>query len=318
MSLTPFLTPTMLLQSGLGVDWGSYPDSEASPEEQLAAQMAVCWDVTSTMAMEAGQGLRASVTAEQDFGPDRTITILRNGWARMQLRRWPVLQIIGGQWSGAIAPQQWNAIPTTSLLPEIPLLASYGTIVGDSSADGPNAILVAPGIVTWWGGRLGTILQITYLNGWPVCGIDTACVAGATSVHVDDITGWWNGTTGARGVIQDPPWREDVTVTGAPTPDTVGANSGPGTLPVTALQFPHTPIIGKPNVIDQTVLLTTMPSSLLRGGYYFAAHYGLLRGAQAAVMQTTHGQVVSSGVKAAADWYSQGQEVLRHYARAAI
>jgi hypothetical protein len=268
------------------------------------------------MAMEASQELRAMVTVEQDFGPDRTITIFPNGFARYQLQRWPVLSIVGAQWSGAMLPPSWQTIAPTYLMTQTSYLAPYGSIVGDGAGQGPNAVLVAPGFVSWWGGRKGTLLQVTYLNGWPVCGIDQSSAAGATSIHVDDITGWWNGTAGARGTIYDPPWREDVTVTGAPIPDSAGATSGPGTLPVTALQFSHTVITGQTTVPNQTVLLTTMPRALLQAGLFFAAYYGLLRGGgQAAVVQTARGLVAGGGTKAAGDWYEAGRRVIGHYAR---
>ncbi len=269
------------------------------------------------MAMEASQELRATITPEQDYGPDRTITVLPNDFGRFQLSRWPVLQIVSGRWSGAMLPPSWQAIATTAMTTETSYLAPYGSIVGDGAAQGPNAVLIAPGIVSWWGGRKGTLVQVTYLNGWPTCGIDQSAVAGATTIHVDDITGWWNGTAGARGTIYDPPWREDVTVTGAPTPDIAGASSGPGTLPVSALQFPHAPTEASTTTPNLTVLLTTMPRSLLQAGLFFAAYYGLLRGSQAAVMQTAGGQKLS-GSSSVDAWYERGQKIMAHYARVAF
>lgn len=313
--MTPFITPTMLLSSGMGLDWKSYPDADASAEEVLAAQTDVCWAATSAMAMEANQELRATVNTEVEFGPDRTISIRSNGWARMQLSRWPVLQILSASVSGALGPPQWTAIPLTSLITEHSALPPYGSIVPDGAGQGPNSILIAPGFVSWWGGRNGTMLQMEYLNGWPIAGIDQAVVAGATSCHVDDITGWWNGTAGAMGVIYDPPWREAITILGA-TPDIAGAVAGPGRLTTTPFQFAHTPVVGQTTVPDQTVLLSTMPRSLIQAGLYFGTHYGLIRGAQAAVIATPGGQVVVSGTKVAQDWYEKGKDIMVKYARA--
>jgi hypothetical protein len=259
--------------------------------------------------------LRASIDMEDEFGPDFTITILPNGWARF---RFPanILQIISARYSyaGSSNPPSWTDIPLDALTTEHNIVSPTGTIV-PAAATGPNAILIAPGYVTWAAGRKGYRVQATTLCGYPVAGIDQTALAGATSIHVDDITGWWNGTAGARGTIFDPPYRESATVSGV-TPDVPGATSGPGTLSLTAgLRFTHTPIVGNPVVADQKILFSTMPQALMQAGYYLATHFGLIRGATASIMQSARGQVVTTGMEGAQSWYDRAEKVIERYAR---
>lgn len=310
--LTTYVTPAMLLASNFGISWSTFPKQGASASDQLSAQLDICSTVTSEMDTLANQTLRATVDVEQEFGPDQQITILRNGWARFRLSHWPILQLVGAQVSPAGSnPFSYTTIPATALITEHNTLPEAGTTVPAGAGPGPTAALIAPGYVSWANGRKGYFVQVTSVNGFPLAGIDAPVVAGATSIHVDDITGW----VGARGTVFDPPWRESITVT-AVTPDVAGAIAGPGTMTLSSpLQFGHTPAVGGATEPDQRILVSTMPQALIQAGYYLATHYGLIRGATASVMQTARATVVTSGVKSAMDWYDRGSEIIGRYGR---
>jgi len=310
----------MLLATGIGIDWSSFPTEGASVPDQVSAQQEICATVTSTLDSMANQTLRATVDVEQEFGPDFIITILPNGWARFRLSHWPILQLVSAQYcvSGGAAPVTWTPIPANALMMEHSGLPVTGTIVPSGPGPNPTAALIGPGYINWYNGRKGWLLQVTSINGFPVAGIDEATIVGATSVHVDDIGGWWNGTAGARGIIFDPPWRESATCAGS-TPDVTGAINGPGTLTLAnPLQFPHRPSVGLDNTPSQKILLSAMPHGIIQAGYYLATHYGLIRGATAAVMQSSRGQVITSGMRGAMDWYGLAEKAMEPYARAVI
>jgi hypothetical protein len=316
IGLTPYLTPQMLLSSNYGISWGTFPRVGATPAEQVSAQLDICHTVTAEMDTLASLTLRATVDPEMEFGPDFIITILPNGWARFRLSNWPILQVVSAQVSPASStPPTWTSIPSTSLTTEHAGLSLTGSIVPSGAGPGPTAVLIAPNYVDWQNGRKGYLVQVTTINGFPVAGMDATVHAGDHSIHVDDITGWWNGTSGARGTIYDPPYREPVVVGGA-TPDTAGAISGPGTLTLTSpLQFSHTPSVGGLYQADQRILLSAMPSALLQAGFYLATYYGLIRGATGAVVQAARGQAAPSGVKAAGTWREAAIAILERYAR---
>ena len=311
VGLSPYITPAMLLSSNYGVSWSTFPRPGASAAEQVSSQLDYCWTVTADMDTLASMALRATVDTETEFGPDWIITILPNGWARFRLSNWPILQIVSAQVSSSSAtPPAWTTIPTTSLMTEHAGLPLTGSTVPTGAGPGPTAALIAPGYVGG-NGRKGDLVSVTSINGFPVAGIDTVAHAGDRSLHVDDITGW----IGARGTIYDPPYREPVSVSAA-TPDTTGEISGPGTLTLTTgLQFTHTPAVGVSGTPDQRILLSAMPAALIQAGYYFATHYGLMRGSTAAVMQSARGQAAPSQTKAVNDWWEKGAAVVARYSR---
>jgi hypothetical protein len=99
-------------------------------------------------------------------------------------------------------------------------------------------------------------------------------------------------------------------------PDITGEITGSGTLSLAnPRQFSHTPNVGGSAQADQRILLSAMPAALIQAGYYFGNHYGLLRGATAAVMQSARGTAAPSSLKAANDWYAMGVEQVSRFAR---
>ena len=317
--ITPYVTPAMLLSTNVGISWTTFPKQGASGPDQIAAQLDICNMVTSEMDTIANQTLRATLDVEQEFGPDFIITILPNGWARFRLSHWPILQLVSAQCSPSGAyPPVWTTIPQTALITEHSGLPEVGTVVPSGPGPGPTAALIAPGYVSRNNGRKGYLVQVTSVNGFPSAGINATAAAGATSIHVDDVTGWWDPyqNLGARGRIYDPPLVESVQVTGM-TPDVAGTTSGPGTLTLpVGLQFTHAPKIGLVNEADQTILITTMPRALIQSGYFLATYFGLMRGSTAAVMQVVKGTSQSlGGAKAGADWYAKAEAAIARYAR---
>lgn len=312
--LTDYLTPAVLKATNVGVQWDTFPTDKASEGDKLAALQDICATVTSEMDTVANQTLRAIVDTEDEFGPDYTITVDNSsGWARFRFPSLtPILSIVSGRCSPAATngTPTWTDIPTTAMATEHALVTPQGTTV-PTTATGPVAVLIAPGYINWYSGRKGYRVQITAICGYPVAGIDQAASAGATSVHVDDVTGW----LGVRGTIFDPPGREQITVS-AVTPDVAGAISGPGTLTLaTALKYDHSPQIGNPDLPDQPILLSAMPQALRQAGLYFAVHYGLIRGSTAAIMQSSRGQVLSQGIQSAQDWHALGIKEIGRWAR---
>lgn len=263
----------------------------------------------------ATMSLRAFVDTESDFGPDLVVQVLQNGWVRYRFPTSPILQIVSAAYAYASdVTATWNEIPADQCTTEHAAIVPTGSIV-PSTPTGPTSILLPPGYIDWRAGRNGYRLRVSAICGFPVAGIDEAAAVGATSIHVDDITGWWNGVAGARGTIYDAPAREGIAVTGS-TPDVTGAVSGPGTLALaTGLQFAHTPVVGQGNVADQNVLLSAMPSALRQAAAYLATHYGLIRGATASVMQTARGQVVTTGMAGAQDWYDRAEKSIARWGR---
>ena len=276
--------------------------------------MNICWRATAALEEITNMVMRATIDTEEAFGPDFQLTVQHNGYARMYVSRWPVLSIVSAKYATSSAlPPQWTAIAANQCRAEHPSLGLNGTVAPDSAGAGPGAILVAPGYIDWYNGRGGYLLQLTYLNGWPHAGIDQVAAVGATSVHVDDITGW----TGVRGTILDGGNREVVTCT-AVTPDTSGDTSGPGTLTITpALKFTHTPSAADATTsAGQTILISSLPESIQLAAIYLAAEQALVRGATAITVQAARGAIQSGGgTRGPEAWHQLAEELLVGYRR---
>ena len=152
------------------------------------------------------QILRATVDTELLHGPDYRVTVGPAGggsyptpyWgnsgalnARIILSRWPVLQVTNVQTCpNSVWPRTWTALPAGYYEPEVPTLGVYGCVAPGGSADGGQAILVGGGYINRCYGRNGWAILVTYLNGWPHTSLTSAVAAGATSLPVNDCTGW--------------------------------------------------------------------------------------------------------------------------------
>jgi hypothetical protein len=210
--------------------------------------------------------LRATIDTEIVRGPDDIrFTMDASGVSRIILSRPPVVAVISGQVSAtAQFPSLWTAITADKFKVEDQLLGVYGTTAPGAAAGGGQAVLLAPGQVGRALGRRGVEVQVTYLNGWPHAMLTADAAVGATTITVDDVTGW----TGAVGVVKDAVGQEAVSCT-ATSPSGASA-SGPGTLtlasPLLNAHKAGTLVSSLPGTIEQAAILFSVSQALVRGG----------------------------------------------------
>ena len=286
--------------------------------------MAEIWNMaaraTSRTDNYVNQTLRATVDVELLHGPDFRVTVgpasgggmLTPYWgtsvpqnARLILSRWPVLQVTSVKvCPNNVWPRTWTTVTTGYYEPEVPPIGLYGSVAPGGSAEGGQAILVGGGFIDWTYGRNGYAIEVTYTNGYPHCSITTAASAGATSLVVDDCTGWaianYYGTfTGATGRVVDSGQQEAIHVTAA------SATAGPGTLTLSsALNYPH----------QAGVIVTTLPAAVDQACIYFATAEALTRGATSTTIHAVGGAAQSSD-KGAEDLIAEGELLLHAFKR---
>ncbi len=282
------------------------PRPNSSAEEQYAEQLTLCRMATGMVDRTANQVLRATIDTEVERGPDYRITVGSGitGEARMQISRWPVVQIVSAQVATAGTQTaggpylSWTAVPADMIRPEHPAMSLNGTAAPSAAGAGPAALLIAPGYIDWSNGRNGYYFSVTYINGWPHTSLTAACVAGATTLSVDDVTGW----TGVRGTIYDGAYTEDVTVSATTPASTVG---GPGTVTIGATAYPHV----------SGAMFSSMPEDIQLATIYFATSMALTRGATATVVPTQRGAAQTSGGRTSREWWDLARETLMAYGR---
>lgn len=245
------------------------------------------------------QVMRATVDVELLHGPDYRVTVgpASGGmvptpyWAgsmatnaRIILSRWPVLEVMSVQVSPNAFPRNWVSVTSGYYEPENPPIGIYGTIAPSDAAEGSQAIIVGGGFIDQQLGRNGYAIKVTYINGYPHTSLTAAVSAGATSLPVQDTTGWaitnYFGTyTGATGIIKDGGNQETVQVSASST------TSGPGNLTVPAITYPH----------PAGTIVTTMPSSIEQACILFAAGEALTRGATTTSIHDVGGHAQGTG-----------------------
>jgi hypothetical protein len=201
-------------------------------------------------------------------------------------------------------PRQWTVLPTGSYDVERPVVGLYGTNAASGAGEGGQSVLLAPGHVTWGPGRWGTRIQISYINGWPHTSLTTAAAIGASTLAVDDCTGWAitseTGTAGATGTVYDSGQQEVIQVTSA------SVTSGPGNLTLAApATFAHA----------AGTLVSALPESIMWAVMMFAASMALTRGATTTTVQTVPGAAAAGGGKGAMDLVSAGENLLKPFRR---
>jgi hypothetical protein len=285
------------------VDWSTIgdPTGDPTPAQNAAAIWDICGRTTARVDGYINQTLRATADTELIHGPDYRVTVgpaSGGAWptafwgnsgatnARIILSRWPVLQVTAvkvcpnGLW-----PRSWTSVPAGYFEPESPPLGVYGSVAPSGSAEGGQAILVGGGYINRCSGRNSWAIEVSYLNGYPHCSLTAAAAAGATTIQVDDCTGWaitnYYGTyTGATGRMVDSGQQEAVHVA------TATATAGPGTLTLASpLNYPH----------QAGVLVTTMTASIEQACIYFGAAEALTRGATTTTIHAVGGGAQSSG-----------------------
>ena len=260
----------------------------------------MCGRATSRVDGYCNQILRATVDTELLQGPDyRVIVGPGSGgsyptpyWgnsgalnAEIILQRWPILQVTNvatcpnSQW-----PRQWTQLPAGYAEPKVPPLGVYGSVAPGGSADGSQRIIVGGGYINWQYGRNGWAILVSYLNGWPHTSLTSAVAAGATSLPVNDCTGWaienYFGTfTGATGKVVDSGQQEAIHVTAT------SVTAGPGNLTVPALNYPH----------PAGTIVTTLPASIEQACILFCVAEALTRGATTTTIHDIGGHAQSTG-----------------------
>lgn len=285
--LAPYVTPQIITQAPLGISWNTIPfGSGVTPEQKIAEQQNICDRATSWADGYCNQMLRASLDTEFITGPDYYATVqpaTQN--IRIIMSRWPVLTITSVQVSPNIFPRSWTALPANYWTPENPVIGAYGSTAAGGSGQGGQAIIISGQAGGgWFLGRNGYVFQVQYVNGWPHTQLTAAATAGATTISVDDCTGWGitdasGATTGARGILYDNQ-QEAVHVSSA------SATAGPGTLTLSsALRYNH----------DQNVLYSAMPGTIQWACCLMSASIALTRGATATAVHTTSGGSAGAG-----------------------
>jgi hypothetical protein len=195
-------------------------------------------------------------------------------------------------------------LPAGFFEPAVPPLGLLNTITPDSSPEGGQAVTVGGGYIDWCYGRNGYAIEVTYVNGFPHCSLTSSVVAGATSLPVNDCTGWgiasYYGTyTGAAGVVTDSGQQEAVQVTAT------SAVSGPGNLTLASgVAYPH----------QAGTIVTTMPASVQQACIYFCTAEALTRGATSTTIHAVGGSAQSSD-KGAEDLIAEGELLLHAFRR---
>lgn len=280
--LSPYVTPDVLIAAPTGISWSTIPPgSGITPAMRLAEQSNLCMRATAEADSYCNQVLRATLDTEVFRGPNFRVTVengSRNG--RIIVQRGPVLGVVSMQVAAAnVFPHQWITVPAGFYEPEYPPIGVYGSTAPSGGGEGGQAIIVSPGYINWCNGRSGTLIQVQYYNGWPHCGLTATAAAGATTISVDDCTGWaitapFSGLTGAVGTVYDSGAQEVVKVTAS------SVTAGPGTLTLSSpLQYNH----------DLGTIVSTLPQSVMWGVILFASSMALTRGATSTTVQAIPG-----------------------------
>lgn len=298
----------MIRDAPTGMPWSIIPFPKASSAQQAAEQANIAWRATNRVDAWCNQPLRATLNTETLQGPDYRVTVDASGVARAMTSRWPVTAVLAGQVSPrATIPRQWQAIPVSSMDLESPPMGTYGTTVEGASGAGDQAILIAPGYVSWFAGRNGYTVQLAYLNGWPHSGLLEAAVAGDQVLQVDDVTSF----AGASAFLYDGGNTETINVVSvaAAAPQTLWNSAvvatGPGTLTLAApLTANH--VVG--------IVCSALPQDITQASILFSAAQVLDAGVTSITIQTVSGakQVGASGRD---ELIKEAQDILRPYRR---
>jgi hypothetical protein len=288
--LAPYVTPAIVQQAPTGISWNTIPPgTQTTPQQKTAELFNICQRATAICDGYVNQILRCTTATEFLQGPDYYCTYQQStGNMRLIMSEWPIIEILSVQVSPNTFPNSWTSLPSGYWRPETPVVNVYGSSAPTGSAQGGQSIIISSQAGGgWWLGRNGYIFQVEYLSGWPHTQLTSAVTAGATTIDVDDCTGWYitnpaGVLQGARGGIFDPGGAEEAAmITGS------SASSGPGTLTLSApLLYDH----------PQYTMVSTMPQTIQWGCVLAATSIALTRGATAtAVHSIPGGQVAMAG-----------------------
>ena len=206
------------------------------------------------------------------------------------MRRWPLTQILAIQTAlNRVFPRSWSTVPATQYEIEFPLVNAATDTAATDGPDGGSSILLAPGVIDGRYGRNGWRLLVSYVNGWPHTSLTSAAALGASTLAVDDVTGF----TGASAFVYDGANTEQVAVTAVSAlsplalPNGVGmAQAGPGTLTLASpLSYGH----------GTGAVASALPANVLWASVLAAATQALESGIDAIAIQSVPGTETTGG-----------------------
>lgn len=289
---TSYITPAMLLNAPTGVAWSLIPEPKSGgTAAQWAEVTNICWRATSIVDTYCNQVLRATVDNEVLTGPGSARFGVQPGTGNslLVMRRWPVINVLAVQLARNTFPRVWSTVPAGQYEPQRPLINQFTDSASATMPDGGSGIVLARGWVDRCYGRNGYQAWVSYANGWPHTSLTAAASAGATTVQVDDVTGW----PGAAGFVYDGAETESMAglsvAASSPLqlPNGVGtAQAGPGTLTLAApLTYPH----------PAGTVVSALPANVLWATVLAAAAQALESGITSVTIQNVSGSSASSG-----------------------
>lgn len=308
---TPYVTPDLVQSAPTGVSWSIIPDPDSDEAATNAELVNICWRATSRLDTVAQQVLRATADTEYLNGPGmpRCNVDPDTGNGVLNMRRWPITEVLAIQVSPARSfPRVWTPADAGQWDIRHPLIWS-GDSASATAPDGGWTIDVAPGVIGDRCTRRGrNRVQVCYINGWPHTSLTETAAANATTLHVDDVTGW----TGASGFGYDGAGTESLAVESVSAtapfalPNDAGtAQAGPGTITLTApLAYEH----------QQGTLISAFPAVLIEAAIYAACLQALESGIDAIAVQSMSGERVSSD-QASKDIATEMELILEFFKR---
>jgi hypothetical protein len=319
---TPYINSDIVINAPTGVGWQSIPAPNSPLPAQAAAATAICWRATSMVDTFCNQVLRATVANEQLTGPGAPRFGFMAGADQFMLtmRQWPISEILAIQYAHNRPPLLWDTVAPTAYLVNHPLVGAFTDTASATAPDGGWSIQLDPCEVGTsagvFGGRAGRgrwrrnglRLWVSYTNGWPHTSLTAPAAAAATTVSVDDVTGW----VGASGFCYDGSATEQTSVSTVAAnvplglPNGVGtAQTGPGTLTLSSpLAFAH----------EAGTLVSALPASVMQATILIATSQVLDSGIESITAQTLSGST-SLGGKGVSDLIGQIKDLLNPYRR---
>ena len=278
----PYITPEILRNSVTGISWQTIPARNSTAAQQEAEQWNICQRASAMVDAEVNQRIRATVSTETFLGPDYRVTVRGSTNAvNVILSRKPILEVTAGQWAYANPPLTWSAIPADAFVVNQPSPGIYAGVpgIGDAGESG-QSVTLGGGYITWWNGRNGMFLKISYVSGYPHCILTQDAPAGSTALTVDDCTGWYPSTLpppGASGIVYDAGDEETIECIGT------SVTAGAGSL-----------LLGAPTAFEHQAgtLISTLPAQLMQATILFAISQAIVRGATATGTQSLTGTAI--------------------------
>lgn len=304
----------MLVNAPTGTAWSIIPFPKATSTQQLNEQTNICFRATSIVDGYCNQILRSTIDNEQINGPGNYRTNIRQstGETRIILSRWPITSIVAVQWIPTSTyprtANNWQTIPQGFYDIERPVLGVYQSTAPTGSGDGGQAITLAPGYGSWSAGREGYRYLVSYTNGWPHTSLTAPVLAGATTIPVDDVTGW----LGAAGTIYDDNLRESISVTAVSAANPLNLPNGIGTTPA----GPGMLTLSQPLMYAHAagLVVSSLPGSILWATLLHATAQAMEAGITSVSIQNMSGSLTTGG-KGVHDLLQEADLLLAPYRR---